>query len=279
LTKVGVVSRTDAPAASPVTRRVIEHLKKRGVAVQVETETAMALDIREGNTDLTELNADWIVSVGGDGTILRVAMGLNPSDTPILGVNMGRRGFLCEVSPEEVEDAIDRVLKGDYFTEDALKLASRCRDDDQDFPDALNEVLISSSMPSKMIYARIIVDGEVITEIQADGVIVSTPTGSTAYNVSAGGSIMAPGVDAYIVTAICPYSYFRSIALPTRCKVTIELLKPRADALAIIDGKVYTAVKPMSSIDIGLSKNRTHFIRFKPFYGRLRSRLSHLQSQ
>jgi len=277
--RVGVVSRIDTDAVFPVTRRVIEHLESQGVEVLVETETAMALEMKNETIDLTDMEADFVVAVGGDGTILRVAMGLKIPDTPLLGVNMGRRGFLCEVPKEDVESAIDRVVSGNYELETCVKLRSHCLDMKEYFPDSLNEVLISSSLPSKMILCRLFVDGEQLTEIQADGIIVSTPTGSTAYNLSAGGSILAPGVDAMILTAINPYSYFRSITLPLDSKVTVELRKPKADALAIVDGKVYTGLKPLSTIEIEVSTNKTRFIRFKPFYERLRSRLTHLQSQ
>lgn len=277
--KVGVVSRTDIDAVFPVTRRIIEILKEKGVEVLVETETAMALNMNAATVDLTDIEADFVVAVGGDGTILRTAMGLKVPDTPLLGVNMGRRGFLCEVLKDEIEPALNRAVKGDYNLETCLKLRSRNEEMEEDFPDSLNEVLISSSLPSKMILCRLLIDGEHLTEIQADGILVATPTGSTAYNLSAGGSILAPGVEAMILTAINPYSYFRSITLPIESKVTIELRKPRADALAIVDGKVYTGIKALSTIEIEISKNKTRFIRFKPFYERLRSRITHIQAQ
>jgi NAD+ kinase len=277
--RVGVVSRTDIDAVFPVTKKVIKALEKKGVEVLVETETSMALEMNSRTVDLTEIEADFVVAVGGDGTILRTAMGLKVPDTPLLGVNMGRRGFLCEVFKDEVEPAIDKAVRGEYELESCLKLRSRCLEMDEDFPDALNEVLVSSSLPSKMILCKLLVDGEQLAEIQADGILVATPTGSTAYNLSAGGSILAPGVDAMILTAINPYSYFRSITLPMASKVRLELRKPRADALAIIDGKVYTGLKPLSTVEVDASTHKTRFIRFKPFYERLRSRLTHIQSQ
>jgi len=277
--RVGVVSRTDIDAVLPVTRRVIHILEEKDVEVLVETETAMALELNSETVDLTDIEADFIIAIGGDGTILRVAMGLKYPDTPLLGVNMGRRGFLCEVLKDDVEYAIDRAIKGEYILDNCLKLRSRNCGKEEDFPDSLNEVLISSSLPSKMILCKILIDGEQLTEIQADGILVATPTGSTAYNLSAGGSILAPGVEAMILTAINPYSYFRSITLPVGSKVTVELRKPRVDALAIVDGKVYTGIKALSTIEIEVSKNRTRFIRFKPFYERLRSRITHIQAQ
>jgi len=277
--RVGVVSRIDIEDAFPVAKKIIELLQSKGVEVLVETETAMALEMNTDTVDLTDIEADFVVAVGGDGTILRTAMGLKTPETPLLGVNMGRRGFLCEVLKDEIKPAIEKAVAGNYELEECIKLSSHCLKMEDAFPDALNEVLVSSSLPSKMLICKLSVDGEQITEIQADGIIVSTPTGSTAYNLSAGGSILAPGVNAMILTAVNPYSYFRSIAVPLLSKVTVELRKPRADALAIVDGKVYTGLKPLSTVEVELSRHKTRFIRFKPFYGRLKSRLSHLQSQ
>ncbi|MFQ6054102.1 MAG: NAD(+)/NADH kinase, partial [Candidatus Bathyarchaeia archaeon] len=251
--KVGVMSRTDLPEAITLARAVVESLDSRGVEVQVETETALALGEPERSADLGEMDVDFIITIGGDGTILRAAMLMREPETPILGVNLGMRGFLAEVPPDDVERALGRVLDGDYRLEECIKLSSRCLEMEGAFPDSLNEVLVASSLPSKVLEMRVAVDGERITEIQADGIIIATPTGSTAYNLSAGGSILSPGIPAMILTIICPYSYFRSLVVPLSSRVRIELLKPKADALAIIDGRVHTALKPHSTIEVWAS--------------------------
>lgn len=272
--KAGVMSRTDLPEAIAVARAVVKSLESRGVDVQVETETALAIDKLERSFDLGVMDVDFIVTVGGDGTILRAAMLMQEPDTPILGVNLGKRGFLTEVSPGDVEEAIDHVLGGDYRLDEHIKLSSRCLQLEGTFQDSLNEVLVASSLPSKVLDVRLSIDGEQIIEIQADGVIVATPTGSTAYNLSAGGSILVPGVPAMIVTTICPYSYFRSLVVPLSSRVRIELLKPKTGALAIVDGRLHTALKPQSTIEVWASTHRARFIRFGSFYSRLERRLT-----
>jgi len=272
--KVGVVSRRDLPEALAVSRAVVDHLVSRGVDVRMETEVALALDMPERDTDLGEMNVDFIVTVGGDGTILRAAMLMRNPETPMLGVNLGKRGFLTEVPPDDVGQALDRVLDGDYRLEEHLKLSSRCLEFEGELPDSLNEVLVASSLPSKALDLRLSVDGERIIDVQADGAIVATPTGSTAYNLSAGGPILAPGVPAMILTTVCPYSYFRSLVAPSSSRVEIELLKPRVGALAIIDGRVNTVLKPGSTIEVWTSPHRARFIRFRSFYGRLERRLT-----
>ena len=272
--KAGVISRIDLPEALAVARAVVEHLNSRGVDVQVEMETALALDMPKVNADLGEMDVDFMVTVGGDGTILRAAMLMQDPGTPILGVNLGMRGFLTEVSPNAARQALDRVLEGDYRLEECVKLSSRCQELEGTFPDSLNEVLVASSLPSKVLDIRFSVDGEHIIDIQADGAIVATPTGSTAYSLSAGGSILAPEVPAMILTTVCPYSYFRSLTVPLSSRVGIELLKPKAEALAVIDGRVNTALKPRSTIEVWASPHKARFIRFRSFYSRLERRLT-----
>jgi NAD+ kinase len=271
--KVGLVSRVDRPKALEVIREIVDYLESKRVQVQMETETALAMDMPGKNSDLGEIEADFMVTVGGDGTILRAAMQMRDPATPILGVNMGSRGFLTEVYPEDVGPALDKILKGEYELQECLKLSSNNPDQDTAFPDCLNEVLVASPLPSKALDASLSIDGKHILDIQADGIIASTPTGSTAYNLSAGGSILSPDVDAMILTAICPYSYFRSIVVPKDSKLTIELLKPKADALVIIDGRDYTAVRPQSKIEVWTSQDKARFVRFRSFYERLERRL------
>jgi NAD+ kinase len=271
--KAGVISRPDDRRALDIARDIAKYLRERGVDVQMETETALGMDNPGGNTDLGEMTPDFMVTVGGDGTILRTAMQMQEPGTPILGVNKGSRGFLTEVDPENVNDALDRVLNDDYRIESCIKLSSRHLETGKVFPDSLNEVLLASSMASKAIDVRIKVNGESLIDIQSDGVMASTPVGSTAYNLSAGGSILHPELKNVILTAISPYSYFRSIVIPDKSIVTMELVKPKAEGMVIIDGIDYTATKPPTTIEVRVSEYRARFIRFRSFYDRLERRL------
>jgi NAD+ kinase len=271
--KAGVISRPDDRRALDIARDIAKYLRGRGVDVQMETETALGMDNPGGNVDLGEMSPDFMVTVGGDGTILRTAMQMQEPGTPILGVNKGSRGFLTEVDPENVNDALDRVLNDDYRIESCIKLSSRHLEMGKVFPDSLNEVLLASSMASKAIDVRIKVNGESLIDIQSDGVMASTPVGSTAYNLSAGGSILHPELKNVILTAISPYSYFRSIVIPDKSIVTMELVKPKAEGMVIIDGRDYTATKPPTTIEVRVSEYRAKFIRFRSFYDRLERRL------
>lgn len=272
--KVGVVSRTDKSKVAEVVRGIVGHLESRGSEVLIEKETAISLGIPGRNVDLKELKADLLVTVGGDGTILRTAMLIPDPGTLILGVNMGSRGFLTEVLPGDVKKALDKVLNGDHAVEECIKLSSRVLSLEATFPDSLNEVLVASSRPSKMLDLGLSVDGVHLIDIQADGAIVAPPTGSTAYNLSAGGSILSPGVEAMILTTTCPYSYFRSIVVPASSRISIRLLKPNVEALAIIDGQDYSPLKPGSTVEVWKSRHKARFVRFKPFYEKLERRLT-----
>lgn len=277
--RAGIVSRTDNDGSVELTREIIDYLEEHGIDVLVETDTALALELQNHNTNLQDLDGDFIITVGGDGTILKTSMEMKDPQTPLFGINMGRRGFLAEIQPYEYKEAIQSYMKGDYTVEENLKVKSWGLNMDDSFPDALNELLVACSLPSKMLLTRLSVDDEHITDIQADGIIFSTPAGSTAYNMSAGGSIVAPMVSGFSLTAICPYSYFNSIVVPPESIIRIELLKPRSNAVAIIDGRHYVPLKPKSVIEATVSENKTNFIRFKPFYTRIRRRIFHLRTE
>lgn len=277
--RAGIVSRTDNDGSLELTREIIDYLEQNDVEVLVETDTALALELQNHNTNLQDLEGDFIITIGGDGTILKTAMEMKNPDTLLFGVNMGRRGFLAEIQPEEYKESIQRVLKGDYEIEEILKVKSWGHNMEDAFPDALNELLVACSLPSKMLLTRLSIDGEHITDIQSDGIIFSSPAGSTAYNMSAGGAIISPEVAGFSLTAICPYSYFKSVVVPPGATVRIELMKERTDAVAIIDGRHYIPLKPKTVIEATVSENKSRFIRFKSFYSRINRRILHLRSE
>lgn len=268
--KIGVVSRIDNPDALTISKEIIDYLNMRGLDTVIERDTALALDLAHRGIDLGEMDVEFIIVVGGDGTLLRTAMLMGRPETPILGVNLGRRGFLTEASHQEARAAIERVLRGDYFVEECLKLSSRCIETGEAFPDALNEVLVSKPLPSKAIELGLAIDGVKLAEIRADGALVATPTGSTAYSFSAGGSVISPDVEAMILTPICSDSLFRSIVTPPSSRIEIQPIKPGINALLIVDGRIQTTLRTGSTVEIRSSKRRARFIRFRPFYERLR---------
>ncbi|MBS7647596.1 MAG: NAD(+)/NADH kinase [Candidatus Bathyarchaeia archaeon] len=270
---VGIVARFDRRKAIKLAEETAEYLTKMGLEVYIEDTLKEKLKNKNWNfIRLENMKTDFIITIGGDGTILRTCVAIPKPEPPILAINMGVRGFLTEVSPEMAFNAIDKCLKGDFITEKCAKLSVAY--DERKLPDALNEVLITVGEPVKLLYARISKNGEHVLDCQADGVMIATPTGSTGYSLSAGGPVLDPSVDAFVLTPICSLSVLRSIVFPADSKITVEVLRPKK-FLIVIDG-AYREVMETSNtfITITRSKNETTFIRFQEnFYNRLKSRL------
>src|SRR2546422_7955861 len=178
---------------------------------------------------------ECLVTLGGDGTLLRGARVLNGADTPILGVNLGRVGFLTTATAQTLDWALDALVRRAYATESRLALEP-CIVDKQGKSRTerlvLNDVVVHKGGVARVVRLRVAVDGEEVGQYSADGIIVSTPTGSTAYSLSAGGPIVVPGVDAIVVTAICPHTLaVRPLVVPSAAQVSVEPMPPRTEEL------------------------------------------------
>ena len=269
---VGLVARYDKKSALKLAEELAEYLKKKGLKVYVEDTLADKVTTKEEFIPLSEMKTDFVVAIGGDGTILRTAMTLPKPEPPILGVNMGVRGFLTEVEPQHTCEAVDRILEGNYKIEKCSKLS--VTGDEEPMPDALNDVVISGGQPSKLLYTQICKDGKPILKCQADGVIVATQTGSTGYSLSAGGPVLDRELNAFVLTPICSLTVFRSLVFPADSTITINVLRPD-EMLVLIDGRFSKrSVAKELTLKVTMSKNVTSFIRFETdFYDRLRNRL------
>jgi NAD+ kinase len=272
LKSVGLVARHDQKAALNLTEKLAGYLTKKGLKVYIENSLSDKITSNHVFVPLSEMKTDFIITIGGDGTILRTAISVPKPEPPILGINMGVRGFLTEVEPENAIEAIERILKGDYKVEKCTKLCVTAGE--ETMPDALNDVVISAGEPSKILYAEIRKDDKPILKCQADGLIVATPTGSTGYSLSAGGPVLDSEVNAFVITPICSLTVFHSLVLPADCAITLNALRPN-NMYVLIDGnyrKLITEDEP--SVKIAKSKNVTSFIRFETgFYDRLKNRL------
>ena len=269
---VGLVARYDKKQALKLAKELAEYLRNKGLKVYIEDTLAGKMNFPAETVPLQSMKTDFVITIGGDGTILRACLGLPEPEPPILAVNMGVRGFLTEVEPKGACGSVEKILKDDFKIEKCAKLAVST--DEQILPDALNDVVISAGEPSKILYTQIVKDGEPILKCQADGLIASTQTGSTGYSLSAGGPVLDPEVDAFVLTPICSLTVFRSLIFSADSKVTIEAIRPK-EMLVLIDGNYRQLVKSkIPRLTLTRSKNVTSFIRFKDdFYHRLRSRL------
>jgi NAD+ kinase len=269
---VGLVARYDKKPALKLTEELAEYLKGKGLKVFIEDTLAGKVKTKEQFVPLSEMKADFIIIIGGDGTILRTSINVPKPEPPFLTVNMGVRGFLTEVEPQNACEAVERILKGDYTIERCAKLAVTAGK--EALPDALNDVVVSAGEPSKILYSQICKDGKPILKCQADGLIVATQTGSTAYSLSAGGPVLDRDVDAFVITPICSLTVFRSLVMPADSTITINVIRPDG-MLVLIDGRYRKLVNVKeATLKVTRSKNVTSFIRFETdFYDRLRNRL------
>ncbi|MEM2796376.1 MAG: NAD(+)/NADH kinase [Candidatus Hadarchaeales archaeon] len=219
--------------------------------------TARALD--EKASDISE--AEVVITLGGDGTVLR-AHAL-AQDAHILAINMGDRGFLAEVKKDEAERAVELLL------EKKLEVVERTRlkvEFGEKIPEALNDVVIFSAVPGKTVTLKVSVDGKKIFSFRGDGVIVSTPTGSTAYTRAAGGPIIFPGVECIVVTAICPSSKpIPPIVLPAKSRVDVEVCLPGQEGLLIVDGLERARLPHGSVVKISASESGAKFFKWGEF--------------
>ena len=216
---VGIACRLDSPQAIEVVQLITDYLSQKNEKIFYETRIASKFipHYRKNLDEMTNENTKFILSVGGDGTILRLAQSLprrNPP--PILGVNLGSVGFLDETEKESLQTDLDKVFTGKYVLNKCSRLCTFV--ENQRLNDALNEVLILSSKPSKVLYVNINIDGSHFTQSYLDGLIVATNTGSTAYALSAGGMLIDPRIDCFEIVPLNPFvgtGQFRPLLVPS----------------------------------------------------------------
>ncbi len=271
-TSVGLTARTDQEKALDLAKELMGYLEEKRLDILVDPEVAKRIQRIDSASALEEWKPDFIITVGGDGTILRTCIHVPKPEPPILAIDMGERGFLAEVPPKDAKIAIDKSLRGEFTLEHCKKVAASV--EGEALPDALNEVFISADAPVKLLYANLWKDGERILEVRADGLLVASQTGSTGYSIAAGGPVLDPETNVFVITPVCPLTPFPPIVFSENATLTVEIERPHS-ALIVVDGYYRKLVeKQKPHVAITKSKNVTSFIRFrKKFYGRLKDRL------
>ena len=261
--KFGIVARRDRWEALKLAYRVYDFLKVSGYDVVVDEETHRHLPEfhEEDVLPLEDFDVDFIIVIGGDGTILRVEH-RTKREIPLLGINMGTLGFLTEVEPHETFFALSKLIEGDYYIDERIKLRTYVNGENS-VPDSLNEVAILTGIPGKIIHLKYYVDGGLADEIRADGLIISTPTGSTGYAMSAGGPFVDPRLDVVVIAPLAPIALSsRPMIVPSKSVVTVRNVSLRREPVLAIDGQFYTYLPPDTEIEIRLSPRKAKFVRF-----------------
>jgi NAD+ kinase len=277
---VGLVVRRDRPRAVRLARRMVAWLKRRRVRVLLDAESNLdpaVVGVPTCDKDALAREADLIVVLGGDGTLLSIARRTSRA-VPILGVNLGELGFLTEVTEDEALEMLGRVVAGRYELDLRMTLAATLRRRDRPVARmrALNDVVITNGAGARIVEFAVAVDGLPLTTYRADGVIVATPTGSTAYSLSAGGPIVEPTVQVLLVSPISPHTLSnRPIVLRPDAVVRIEIAKREQDALLTIDGQKGTALAGGDVIEVRQGRTPVSLVRApnRTYYDVLRSKL------
>jgi NAD+ kinase len=280
VTRVGIVAKPDAARAQGVILQLLPWLTSRGHSVVLEKETAdlvpLAVTDAASRAELPG-QVDLLIILGGDGTLLSMARAVGDLGVPLLGVNLGGLGFLTATTLDEMFPALEAYFAGCMAIEERMLLAARIVRNNQPLGEyaALNDIVITKSAMSRIIDLSVSVDGRHATAYRADGLIISTPTGSTAYSLSAGGPILFPTMDAVVLTPICSHTLTnRPIVVPGTDRIEVTLLADQ-EVMATMDGQVGVGLREGDTVEVCKAAARIRLVRFpqKDFFSVLRTKL------
>jgi len=259
---VAIVARPEKPEAVQIALEL--HKRYPDLELLVEDHFARQLGWKAVSDAELSHRADLMVVLGGDGTLIHAARLLRGRQVPILGINLGSLGFLTEVPVVDAFAMFEATLNGQVETDSRMKLSCRLLRNDKPIVDdeVLNDVVISKSAMARIADHEIFFDGAFVATYKSDGVIFSTPTGSTAYNLSAGGPIVHPSIDCVIVTPICPHALTqRPIVVPGNQVIRVKLVSQVSDVFLTLDGKVGHPLQKGDRVEVRMSPNRVRLVR------------------
>jgi NAD+ kinase len=279
MNKIGIIAK-NIPEARKAARKLASWLEARRKKVFIDRDTAEAIKMPgHDRTEIVSL-AEMLIVLGGDGTLLSASRLVADAhrDVPIFGVNLGSLGFMAEVSLDELYDNLEKAIAGKLGTEDRMMLSASVVRDGRRVAlyRVLNDAVINKGALARMMELKISVNGDHLTTLRADGLIVATPTGSTAYSLSAGGPIIHPTIHCFVVTPICPHTLSnRPIALPDSVTVTVCLTSLSEDVSLTLDGQIGFPLLPHDVVEIKKSRFKMKLIKHpvKNYYEILRTKL------
>ncbi len=277
--KIGIVAKPQTSAAKTVLEELLPYLSRQDKEVFMDADTAAVVG-RSSPHPKSKIPSlvEMIIVLGGDGTLLSVARLVEGKDVPILGVNLGGLGFLTEVTLEELFPTLEKVFKKEFIRDDRLMLKAEILRQGERVAQSvvLNDVVVSKGTLPRMIKLEIFIDGQFVTSLRGDGLIIATPTGSTAYSLSAGGPILYPSVDALILTPISPHTLTnRPIVIPNNVHTEVILKTREEGATVTFDGQVGFSLKQDDVVKVWSAKNKIKLIRSpeRNYYEVLRRKL------
>ncbi len=264
--KIGITSKPKKTEIREIVPALVEWLRQRDIEVYLDKETGATLERPDPCLTRKEVTTrvDLVVVLGGDGTLLATARALNRKPVPILAVNLGGLGFLTVITREELYPTLEKVLAGDFQTDRRVQIEAEIVRGDEVISSflALNDMVLNKGAIARVLDFDVWVDGQFISTYKSDGLIVSTPTGSTAYSLAAGGPVIAPLVQAFIVTPICAHTLTnRPIVLPDSATIEVAVKSQRESVYVTVDGQVGIAVRSEDTVRIRRASSCVELIR------------------
>ena len=267
--RVGILYHPKTEKAKAFSRELEKFLKARGVSFW----TCSAWEEDKAKPQIAD--SELILSIGGDGTILRAVRAAIPHAVPIVGINLGNLGFMTELKAEEAFERLPQLLDGDGWIEERAMLEAKLLSQGKALH-AMNDVFVGRRSSARLVHVETRVDGEVLANYRADGVIVATATGSTGYSLAAGGPILYPQAKEIIIKPVCPHlALDRAVVLPAEAEIQIKVTTTH-EAMLSIDGQVEMSLSSGDEVKVKRSLHVARFLRIRPkayFYSYLESRL------
>ncbi len=277
--KIGLFCKPKAPSAANTLSKLIHWLRKLNCQVFLDTATATIINESSSHSKATISEiADLLIVLGGDGTLLSVARATHPHNVPILAVNLGSLGFLAEISLDELYPTLENILNEKFKIESRMLLNAYIWRNGKKVEDynVLNDIVINKGVVARVINLQVLVDGQYMTSYRADGLIIATPTGSTAYSLSAGGPIIHPSMQTLVLSPICPFTLTnRSILIPDQSIIQVKLDAEYNDVRVTLDGQESYKMKAGDILEIQKTKTTLQLIKGpnKNYYKILRKKL------
>ncbi len=264
--RVGIISKPKKTEIREIVPAVLEWLGERGIEAFIDKETGAIMETREHCLSRNAMPAqvDLLIVLGGDGTLLATARALNRKPVPILAVNLGGLGFLTEITREELIPTLESVVAGTHQTDHRVQIEGELIRADEILTPflALNDVVLNKGAIARILDFEVRVNGEKVSTYKSDGLIVSTPTGSTAYSLAAGGPIVTPSVEAFLITPICAHTLtHRPLVLPNTVKIEVTVKSLREAAYLTVDGQVGIAAHSEDVVRIRKADSYVELVR------------------
>jgi NAD+ kinase len=279
--KIGIIANLEKQNAPEMIGQVLEQVRSRGLCCASESSMVGCCDLGDiqifpSPAELAR-NVDLLVVIGGDGTMLRVARQIAGTNVPLLGINAGRLGFLTQITSDQIERAFDQLESGEYELESRCLLSGEAKIGPEEIHEiALNDFVLSRGIKSRMIELEVFVDDQFVARYFCDGLVISTPTGSTAYSLAAGAGIIIPNAEVFSISPICPHSFQnRTVVVNNSSTIVVKVRSEKLQTILSVDGQEHFPMNRGDVIICRRSEKKIFLVRFPgtSFFSTLREKL------